>query len=287
MTCSTRNNFTIFQRAVSTCLWTGLLTLGITLPGAAQIAQQSAPAAVAPAVIAPATLAYAADLPDAPGVAAQSSSSTQPQATPPASTDAEGQPHQTKRILGIIPNFRAVTADTKLPAQSPKDKFKTMIQDSFDYSSFEFAAAVAGVDYEEGSVPQFQSGGAAYGRYLWHDFADQTDENLFVEFVVPAATHEDTRYYTLGHGSILHRGLYSVSRILITRTDSGGRSFNFSEVVGSGAAAGISNLYYPSADRDWTKTGQKWVFNLGVDAASFAVREFWPDVNRAIFHQKD
>ena len=54
------------------------------------------------------------------------------------------QGKQTKRILGIVPNFRAVSADQKLPPQSVKEKFTTTMQDSFDYSAFIFVGVQAG-----------------------------------------------------------------------------------------------------------------------------------------------
>ena len=77
-----------------------------------------------------------------------------------------------------------------------------------------------------------------------------------------------------------------MSRMLITRTDSGNETFNISEVVGAGAAAGISNLYYPEQYRTWTKTGQRWVTNVGLDGLFSVFKEFWPDINSHIFHQK-
>ena len=62
--------------------------------------------------------------------------------------------------------------------------------------------------------------------------------------------------------------------------------FNISEVVGAGAAAGISNLYYPSRERDFGNTADRWGQNVGIDAATFLVHEFWPDINHALFHKK-
>jgi hypothetical protein len=41
------------------------------------------------------------------------------------------------------------------------------------------------------------------------------------------------------------RTFYAVTRVLVTRQDDGSKMFNFSEVVGSGAAAGVSTVYYP------------------------------------------
>ena len=37
---------------------------------------------------------------------------------------------------------------------------------------------------------------------------------------------------------------YALSRISITRTDAGGRTFNFAEAIGTGTSPGISNIYY-------------------------------------------
>ena len=197
-----------------------------------------------------------------------------------------GQPKQTKRILGIVPNFRAVSADTKLPPQTVKEKFLSTSQQSFDYSSVLFSAILAGVDQAEGSTPRFRTGITGYGQYFYHTYADQTDENYWVQFILPAVLHQDSRYYTLGHGSILHRGIYAFDRTLITRKDSGGNTFNTSEIVGAGAASGISTWYYPENEQHWTKTGQRWLQNVILDGATYAFQEFWPNINNAFFHQK-
>jgi hypothetical protein len=230
-----------------------------------------------------------ADLPDAPIAisaqqAAASQTSGEQQANPDGTDGLQGQ--QTKRILGIVPNFRSVSVNMVLPPQSFKEKFTGATEDSFDYSSFIFDGTLAGVAQAEASIPEFHQGAAGYGRYYWHTFADQTDENYWVEFILPAALHQDPRYYTLGHGGLLKRVSYSFSRVLITRTDSGNETFNTSEIVGAGAASGISALYYPSPYRTWTKTGQRWLTNVSLDGATFVFKEFWPDINSAIFHQK-
>src|SRR5580704_1975996 len=133
---------------------------------------------------------------------------------------------QTKRILGFIPNFRSVSADVILPPQTPKDKFKVGLQDTFDYSNFIFVGAQAGLSQATNSYPAFHQGARGYGRYYWHTFADQSDENILVESVLPAAFHEDSRYYTLGHGGFIKRTAYALSRAIITRTDSGSETFN-------------------------------------------------------------
>lgn len=216
----------------------------------------------------------------------QDTTPTQYTAKGPFNPANGGQPKQTKRILGIVPNFRAVSADTQLPSQSVREKFISTAQQSFDYSSIVFSMLLAADAQIQNSTPQFRQGAPGYARYFWHTYADQTDENFFVQAIVPAITREDSRYYTLGHGSVAHRALYAFDRVLITRKDTGGETFNSSEIVGAGAASGISDLYYPEADRTWTKTGQRWLQNVIIDGATYVFQEFWPNINDKIFHQK-
>jgi hypothetical protein len=223
-----------------------------------------------------------------------SSSADAAQPAPPASIDApqpqsqtpstEQAPAQTHRILGILPNFRAVSADVKLPPQTAKQKFITASEDSFDYSAIFVPLAIAGYDLGSNPDPEFGTGGVAYGRYLWHAVVDQTSENFLVEAIVPSITHEDNRYYTLGHGGFFKRTGYALTRVVVTRSDSGKEVFNASEVVGAGTSAGLSSLYYPTRERSFGNTGDQWGLNLGIDALSFVVKEFWPDVNHALFH---
>jgi len=230
------------------------------------------------------------DIPDAPDVAVAQQTADQG-GSPQNQLDAGTEPgslegKQTKRILWIVPNFRSVSVDEKLPPQSLKDKFITTTLDSFDYTAFIFAGMLAGVAQAENSYPEFGQGAAGYGRYYWHTLADQAVENYNVEFIFPTLLKQDSRYYTLGRGGIIKRSAYSFSRVLITRTDSGNETFNASEIMGAGSAAAISSLYYPSQERTWTKIGQHWLTDVALDGMTFVFKEFWPDVNNAIFHQK-
>jgi hypothetical protein len=231
-------------------------------------------------------------LPDDPAAEAQQqaqegSGSTAPAAKTDAQTDPLAQGRQTKRILYVVPNFRAVSADQHLPPQTVKEKFKTAMLDSVDYSSFIFVGGQAGVAMATKSYPEFGQGAKGYGRYYWHTLADAINENTWVEFIIPSVLHQDTRYYTLGKGEFGKRIGYAFSRVVITRTDSGHRDFNYSEVLGAGAFSGIANLYYPSGERTFTKTYQRWITNLCIDGGVFVFKEVWPDINNAVFHQKD
>jgi hypothetical protein len=226
-------------------------------------------------------------LPDAPGesssvqtAAPQAGKAAQPDKPAPQQDDRQ----QTTRIAGIMPNFRSVSRDVKLPPQSPKDKLLIAGHDTFDYSSFIIVAIQAEFAFQGDSDPQFHHGMVGYGRYYWHTLADTIDENFMVGGVGPVIFHTDSRFYTLGHGGPMKRIPYALSRVVITRKDDGDPTFNFAEVIGAGASAGVSSLYYPTVYRTWTKVGQKWLTGMIIDSANFTLKEYWPDINHYVFH---
>ena len=195
------------------------------------------------------------------------------------------RPQQTKRILGVIPNFRSVSTNDVLPPQTPKEKFLTATNDSFDYSAVFIPATLAGYSMARRAYPEFGDGADAYGKYFWRSAVDQTTENYMVEFVGPVLFREDNRYYTLGRGGFLKRTGYALSRAVVTRTDSAKPSFNYSEVLGSGASAGLSNAYYPAQERTFGNTASTWGLDILIDCGSFVVKEFWPDINHHWQHR--
>ncbi len=211
----------------------------------------------------------------------QKDADSNPNANP---NDLSGK--QSKRILGIIPNYRAVSVDTHLPPQSVKEKFWLATQDTFDYSNFIFVGGLAGISMAGRGEPAFGNGAAGYGRYYWHTFADVGVGNYMTEAIVPTLTREDPRYYTLGRGGVFKRTGYAISRLFVTRTDAGNSTFNLSEIVGNGAAAGISNTYYPKDVNVWVKTYQHWGEQIAFDGIGNILKEFWPDINKAVFHMK-
>jgi hypothetical protein len=220
-------------------------------------------------------------LPDAPRASVPQATSAQ---SSTSSTPPPDAPKQTSRILGIMPNFSAVSAGTKLPPQTPKQKFTIAAKNSFDYSSFLIAAVQSGVSMASNSYPEFHQGAEGYGRYYYHTLLDTADANFMVSGLWPVVFRQDNRFYTLGHGSLRKRAFYAATRVLVTRSDAGNNTFNASEIIGTGSAAGISTLYYPDKYQTWTKVGQRWLTSCIIDSANFTFKEFWPDINRKIFH---
>ena len=211
----------------------------------------------------------------------------QKKATPPEDKKDDSQGEQTKRMFWVVPNFGAVNANTQLPPLSTHEKFVLAADDSIlDYSSYTWAAILAAQAMALNSDPELGHGAAGYGRYYWRTFVDGVSGTFFTEAIVPTITHEDPRYYTMGHGGFFRRTGYAISRAFVTKTDSGGTSFNWSEVAGNGLAAGLSNAYYPPQERGLNQTAMNWGTQMESAVLNHIFQEFWPDIRKNLLRQK-
>ena len=232
---------------------------------------------------------------------ASGDSQSRPATPPPAQAGTSGQPNassqsgaqpeipaskqQPKRILGVMPNFRAVSAGAMPPPPTPKQSFILATQNSFDYSSFIFVGITSAMAEGTDAHPQLGKGMGGFGQYYWRGLVDKTDGNYWVIFVLPTIFHQDERYYAMGEGGFWKRGIYAASRVLITPDYHGHNSFNVSELLGRGIAQGISTTYYPSQDRTGEKLAVKYAYAIGRDALTNVFREFWPDIATHVLHR--
>lgn len=220
---------------------------------------------------------------------APETSQASPPAAPPAPVQTTTQGGDKKdfgktHILWVIPNYRAEENELESRPLTPKQKFRVAFDDSFDPSAFLVAGVFAGMAMAQRQYPSFGQGAAGFGKYYGGAFADQGIGNFMTEAVFPIALHQDPRYFTKGKGGFWRRTGYALSREVITRGDEGGNQFNVSELGGNFVAAGISNVYYPPADRSFPKTVNKWGQQIALDAFFNVMKEFWPDMRRKILH---
>jgi hypothetical protein len=196
--------------------------------------------------------------------------------------NSEGR--QTQRMFWIIPNFAAVSADTELPPLDARGKFALATKDSVDYSSFVWTGLLAGQSMALRSYPELHNGLAGYSRYYWRAFADQASGSFFTEAIVPAMTHEDPRYYTLGHGG------FSTGQDTRYRVSSLPRPISEARALTTlrlwGMEAELSNFYYPPEERSLRNTAVNWASQLEAASLNNIIREFWPDIRHKILRQK-
>jgi hypothetical protein len=192
---------------------------------------------------------------------------------------------QPKRILGVMPNFRAVSAGVHAPPPTAKQAFIIATKNSFDYSSFIFVGFTSAFAEWTDTHRQLGEGMPGFGRYYWRGLVDKTDGNYLVIFVFPTILHEDERYYAMGKGGFWKRAGYAATRILITPNYEGNNTFNASEVLGRGIAQAISAAYYPSQTRTVAGISEKLAYAMLRDSLTNVFREFWPDISVHVLHR--
>jgi hypothetical protein len=218
---------------------------------------------------------------------------TQSDPAPAAKGSAAGQdkksPNGTSndRLFYALPNFLTLETGARLPPLTAKQKFAVVARSAFDYVEYPWYGFQAGISQAENSEPGYGQGAEGYGKRYGAAFADGTIENFMTGAVLPSILKEDPRFYQSSSGGFVHRTLYAASRIFITRTDAGGKSVNYSEILGSGVAAGISTYsYHPQSDRTFPNTVSVWGTQVGYDTLTIVVKEFWPDIRRKLSREK-
>ncbi len=207
----------------------------------------------------------------------------------PGST-ANSQPEnviKNDRLFGVIPNYTTVETEDKFGPLTSKGKFKLAVDSSFDPYTFPFIGFIALVGQAENSEPSYGQGLKGYAKRYGTSYGDAIIGTFMTTSVAPSLLHQDPRYFQMGTGSVFHRAGYAVSRILITRTDSGSHEFNYSEIGGNLVAAGISNIYHPAEDRSVSNTLSVWATDIMWDSIANEAKEFWPDIRRKLHKSKN
>jgi hypothetical protein len=190
------------------------------------------------------------------------------------------------RLFYTLPNFLTVENAGQIPPLTAGQKFKVVARSSFDYMEVPWYGFLAGISQAENSEPGYGQGAAGYGKRYGAAFADGTIENFWTSAILPSVLHQDPRFFQSGKGGFWHRTGYAVSRIFVTRSDSGHSEFNASEIFGSAISAGISTYsYHPHADKTLSNSLSVWSSQIGYDTLVIVVKEFWPDIRRKISHK--
>src|SRR5579871_2461399 len=140
---------------------------------------------------------------------------------------------ESKRLFGIIPNYRTSPSLKEYKLLTPKEKFKIAAEDSFDRGTVILAAAFAGEGQLTNANPSFGQGVAGYARYFGTSYADFVIGDYMTEAVYPILLHQDPRYFRKGTGSGWSRFGYAMGQIFWTHKDAGGSQFNYSEILGN------------------------------------------------------
>ena len=202
--------------------------------------------------------------------------SSSPPVNSPAGKDSPGH------IFWVVPAYKVDYLKNITPL-TPREKFDLWARGAYDPWGLGIRAGEALLEHSPHSgFCGYGNGIEGYGKCYGSALVDSNISSFFGDFVFPVVLHQDPRYFRLGEGSTGKRIVYAVSRVFLTRTDSGSTSVDTSALAGTILAAAASNLYYPRQDRGFGLTLSRVGWDLGNTALFNLAAEFWPDVKLKI-----
>jgi hypothetical protein len=221
-------------------------------------------------------------------VLAQSPPAQPPPSPQTSSPSSSALPGFDDRIFGVIPNYLTVEDPQKnVVPLSAKQKFELFAKETVDPFTFGSSAAGAALSQIDNDNPKYGNGAGPYAERFGAAMADVTTQNFFSDAVLASVLHEDPRYFRRGpEFGVWYRVGYALSRVAVTRTDSGKNTFNYSGMLGMSLGIALSNAYYPDASVSASEVGYRFGTSLLASALSNILPEFWPDIDQKFFHRK-
>jgi hypothetical protein len=190
-----------------------------------------------------------------------------------------------QRVLGVVPNFY-VSYDQNAVPLAPKQKFELAWKTIIDPVSFGLTGAIAGIQQAQNQFSGYGQGAQGYAKRYAASYGDFVTSTIIGSAILPSLLKQDPRYFYKGTGSTRSRILYAMANAVICKGDNGHWQANYSSIVGSLAAGGISNLYYPAKNRDGAElTFENALIGIGESAAvnllqEFVIRKLTPSVSK-------
>lgn len=188
--------------------------------------------------------------------------------------EAQVKDQEKQRVLGVVPNFYVTYVADAAPLDT-KQKFELAWHSTIDPVTIGFVGATAGVQQAANQYPGYGQGAQGYGKRFGAAYADVAISTFLGGAILPSLFRQDPRFFYKGTGSKRSRVLYALATSVTCKGDNGRWQLDYSGIMGSLAAGGISNLYYPPQDRDdLAVMFESTAIGIGATAAENILQEF-------------
>jgi hypothetical protein len=223
------------------------------------------------------------------GVAQQPSSEPVPdapsQSQPPQTTPKAENPIQSSVALFQLVRQKSLVFPDLATSQgrlSSWQKFQLAANNSVALSTI--GAALIGSAYGQAtnSPSGYHQGAEGYGKRFGADMARAASDNIFGNFLLASALHQDPRFFVKRSLSFKQSVKYAAVRVIFTSTDSGEKQFNYSGLMGPLMGEGLANAYYPEENRTVGSTFTRYASDLGWKFGGNLLRQYWPTINKKL-----
>ena len=186
---------------------------------------------------------------------------------------AQIKEQEKQRVIAFVPNFYVTYLPDPAPMNS-KQKFELAWKQTIDPVNFILVGALAGVEQWQNLYPGYGQGAEGYAKRFGSSYADSVTSTFFSSAIFPSLFKQDPRYFYRGRGSKRSRFMHAVASAVICRGDNKRWQPNYSSILGTLTASGISNAYYPEKDRGLGLTFENAAIGTGANAVINVLQEF-------------
>jgi|SRR5581483_288274 len=178
-----------------------------------------------------------------------------------------------QRVLAVIPNFYVSYIPNAEPLNA-KQKFKLAWKTMIDPFTFVVVGGTAGVQQAQNHFRAYGQGAEGYAKRFGAGYADTAIGTFIGGAILPSILKQDPRYFYKGTGTTAARTRYAIKNAVMCRGDNRRWQVNYSFMLGTLAAGGISNLYYPRQDRGAALTFENAAIGIAQAAFTNLLQEF-------------
>jgi hypothetical protein len=190
----------------------------------------------------------------------------------------------------IYPYQRFLTSNIVIP-MTWQQKGYLALHDLTDPANIGTILGISAITIGADSHSAYGPGMKGFGKIVGVSLLQDTTGQFFGAFAIPVIAHQDPRYFRMPHAPIAKRIVYSISRTVISRSDTGKSIPNYATLLTYPIAAELDNLYVPGIHTDAASTLTRIATGYGLDPVNNLLTEFLPDVAsrvhvRVIFVQR-
>jgi hypothetical protein len=177
----------------------------------------------------------------------------------------------------IYPYQRFLTSNIVIPMTWQQKGYFALHEfvDPFNLGIIVGISAISvAADSDSAYGPGLKGFGKSVGTTLLQDATGQ----FFGNFAIPVLARQDPRYFRKPREPFTKRLLYSISRTVVARSDSGKSMPNYAVLLTYPINSELSNFYVPGIETDHASTLTRIFTGYALDPVNGLLNEFLPDV---------
>jgi hypothetical protein len=161
---------------------------------------------------------------------------------------------------------------------SPEQKLRLALTNLINPFNIGTIVGEAGISVAANSHSPYGPGVDGWAKLSGTNFTQDMTDQFFGTFLIPSITHTDPHYHRRPDLSFPRRVLHCVDQIVWQRDDSGGHTFNYSQIVAPVFDIGISNLYVPGLQTRLSADAERYAVGLATAPIDNFIIEFVPSI---------